>query len=329
MAVPRPARLLATLLAVASAAPAAAQTVRAVEVGTDNDAYTFWTPETRADADYTHGMWVAVELDAAPGWRRLAGARPACRADAAAPAEGCLSTRLVLGQKLFTPRVDDRDPVPGERPYAGWLSLAATARVSAERVRREVGVELGVTGEPSLGEAVHTAFHRAVGFWEPAGWRNQVRFEPGVVLRYGERRLVAERRAGEVRVAELVPEWGVAAGNVLVGAHAGARARAGWRLPHPWDAAPRGAGASVYVTAAARGEWVGRSIFLDGNTFGDPGVSVERRPWVGQYEVGVGVRAGPVAAELTGTTRGRDYRTQPEPHSYATISVRWERGGPR
>lgn len=206
-------RILPCLAALLVLAPALdAQTVRAVEVATDNDAYTFWTPNSRPDEEYTHGIWVAVDVDAAPGWRRLAGARKPCRADAAM-GEACLSTRFVLGQKLFTPRVDAPVPVPGERPYAGWLFASATARVSAPRRRRELGVELGVTGEPSLGQAVHTLFHRVAGFRDPEGWRHQRRFEPGVVLRYNERRLVAERRVGGVRVAELVPEWGAAAGT--------------------------------------------------------------------------------------------------------------------
>lgn len=325
---PRFASLL--LAALGLSGPAAAQTVRAVEVVTDNDVYAFWTPTSeRADAEYTHGMWVAVEVDAAPGWRRLVGGRAPCRAGAAPPAGGCVSTRFELGQKLFTPRVDDDVPVPGQRPYAGWLFVRATAQVAEARRRREAGVEVGVTGEPSLGRVVHAGFHRAAGFWEPRGWRNQVDFEPGVVLHVDERRMVADGWVGGVRVAELVPEWGVALGNVLTGARAGARARLGWRVPHPWNAEPGSGGASVYLLAAGRGEWVGHSLFLDGNTFGDHGVRVARRPWVGQYEVGGGVRVRGLTAELTATRRGREYETQPGPHSFASITLRWERGARR
>lgn len=105
--------------------------------------------------------------------------------------------------------------------------------------------------------------------------------------------------------------------------------RAGLGVPHPWGASLTRDSTSVYVVAAARGEWVGRDLLLDGNTFGEPGVVVERRPWVGQYEVGGGVRVRGVTAEVTGTTRGREYRTQPEPHTYATIALRWERGARR
>lgn len=331
-----PARLRLLLLvplllaALGWSTPAGAQPIRAVEVVTDNDVYAFWkSVADRPDAEYTHGMWVAVDVDAAPGWGRLAGGRAPCRAAAPVPAGGCVSTRLELGQKLFTPRVDDDEPVPGQRPYAGWLFVRATAQTSEARKRREVGVEVGVTGDPSLGRAVHAGFHRAAGFWEPRGWRNQVDFEPGVVLRVDERRVVVDGRVGEVRVAELVPEWGVTLGNVLTGARAGARARVGWRVPHPWNVEPGPGGVSVYGVAAARGEWVGHSIFLDGNTFGERGVRVARRPWVGQYEVGGGVRVRGLTAELTATTRGREYETQPAPHSFASITLRWERGARR
>lgn len=323
--------LLVLLLPAAAAAQARERgAVRAVEVGTDNDAYDFWIPpDVRPDRDYTYGGWLAAEVDAAPLWGRLAKGRPACR-DVASRAAGCLSTRLELGQKLFTPRVDGAEPVPGERPYAGWLYLAATARVADARARREVGVEAGVTGEPALGEPVHRLVHRIGGFWEPEGWDHQIPFEPGLVVRYDEARLLGEVRAADgTRVAEVAPQWGASLGNVLTGARVGVRARAGWRLPHPWgaeDGARRGFAA--WGTAGVRQDWVGHNLFLDGSTFGDRGVRVERRPFVTQGELGAGVRFRGLTAEYVVTVRGREYETQIKRHTYGTILLRYERAAP-
>ncbi|HEV2735893.1 MAG TPA: lipid A-modifier LpxR family protein, partial [Longimicrobiaceae bacterium] len=200
---PPPSRAaLAALLALA--APAAAQSpVRSVEVAADNDVFNFWAPVPRPDHDYTHGMRVVVDADAAPLWRKWAppGLRPCTGSEAAA--QRCLATRVEVGQKIFTPRRDGPSPVPGERPYAGWLYASGSARVLGRLSESTVGVELGVTGPPSLAETVQTGFHEAAGLWQPAGWANQLAFEPAVAVRAGGARLLAEEHAGGVRVATL------------------------------------------------------------------------------------------------------------------------------
>ncbi|HEV2146083.1 MAG TPA: lipid A deacylase LpxR family protein [Longimicrobiaceae bacterium] len=313
---------LAALLALPAAAHAQSP-VRSVQVAADNDAFNFWLPLPRPDHDYTHGMRVTVDADAAPLWgKRLgAGLRP-CGRGAAAP---CLASRLEVGQEIYTPRRDAPVSLPGERPYAGWLYAAGTARVLHPRSERTLGVEVGVTGPPSLGEAVQTRFHDAAGYWEPTGWAGQLGFEPGVVVRLGGARLVAEPRVRGVRALTVVPRWGVAAGNVLTGASAGVEAQAGSGVPHPWArGGAREPRVAVYATWAARGEWVLRNLFLDGNTF-RPSARVEKLPLVGEWEVGLGVRAGGVVAAFRVVTRGREYRTEPAAHRYSSIVLAYER----
>ncbi|MBD0320220.1 MAG: lipid A deacylase LpxR family protein, partial [Gemmatimonadetes bacterium] len=272
--------LLAALLA---ASPAAAQ-LRSVAVTSDNDSYDFWIPfATRPDEEYTNGLELRAELAGAPLWGRL------FRADSAS-----LSTELRVGQKIFTPRLDSPVLRPGERPYAGWLYLSAAGSAEEPRVRRTAGFEVGVTGPPSQGEWVQTTFHKLAGFRDPVGWGGQLRTEPGVVLRYGEEYVAAELRPAGIRVAEVMPYWGAAAGNVRTGAHAGIRLRAGYAVPRPWGRAAHGV--SVYASAGARGEVVLRDLFLDGNTFQD-GPRVERIPEQGELEGALGVRLGPFGLE--------------------------------
>lgn len=313
----------ALLLAAVSAAPpgAAAQGVRAVEIATDNDAYNFWTPRAvRPDRDYTHGMWAAVEARTAPVWGRVLAPHLAPCAPSSGPGERCLTTRFELGQKIFTPYLDGEEPVPGERPYAGWLYASATGRIEGPRVRRSAGLEVGVTGKPSGAEWVHRRFHDLAGFWHPEGWRNQLPFEPGIVVRYDEQHLLA-RTANAV----VMPEWGVAAGNVVTDARAGLRVRLGHNVPHPWRPSNEGGRFSAYVTGGIRGDVVARNLFLDGSTFGES-VSVERRPFVGQAEAGAVVRYGPVAAEFRVTARGREYATADGVHPYSSIALTFTPG---
>jgi lipid A 3-O-deacylase len=314
--------VLAALLALPGAAPAQGA-VRSVRLEADNDAFNFWLPLPRPDHDYTHGMRLTVDADAAPLWgARLApGLRP-CGRDAAVR---CLASRLEVGQEIYTPRRDAPDPIPGERPYAGWLYAAGTARVLDPRSERTLGVEVGVTGPPSLAEAVQTGFHEVTGMWEPAGWEEQLGFEPAVAVRAGGARLVAEERAGGVRVLTLAPRVGVAVGNLLTGASAAVEARVGYGVPHPWG---RGAGreprVAVYATGAARGEWVLRNLFLDGSTFRES-ARVDKLPLVGEWEAALGVRAGDVVAAFRVVTRGREYHTGPAEHRFSGFVLGYER----
>jgi hypothetical protein len=308
-------KLLRPLLLVALAVPAQAQ-VRSAALVSQNDAYNFWIPvATRPDREYTNGVELALALDAAPLWRRVFPGLPTCAGTD--PAAACLSTRIRAGQKIFTPRVEAASLLPGQRPHAGWLYVAAAGSVERERLRRTAEVEAGVTGPPSQAERVQTAFHRMAGFEEPQGWDGQLRTEPGVVLRIGEESVVAQAAPGGVRVAELVPEWGLAAGNVRTAAHAGARVRAGYRVPHPWRPAP---GAALYASASLRGDLVLRDLFLDGNTFRD-GPRVERIPGVRELRYGGGLRLGRVGAEYQVVHRTRSYRTEPEGHTYGSFEI--------
>jgi lipid A 3-O-deacylase len=319
-------RLLSLLPVLVFALPAspAAQVVRSVRVAADNDAFNFWVPVPRPDHDYTHGVRVEAELNAAPLWRRLVPGGRACTG-AEAPAERCLSTRVEVGQEIYTPRVDAPKPLPGERPYAGWLYAAAEGSATTHAARRTVSLEVGVTGPPSLGEAVQTTYHDILDYWTPKGWDAQLAFEPGVVARYTSARLVEGSVAG-VRVATLVPHWGASLGNVRTGAEAGVRGELGYQVAHPWRAPPgrRGAPVSVYASGGVRGEWVARDLFLDGNTF-RAGPRVEKLPLVAESEVGAGLRLGHLRVEYRVVSRGREYRTAARAHRYSSIAVTVER----
>jgi hypothetical protein len=167
---------------------------------------------------------------------------------------------------------------------------------------------------------VQKTFHRVAGFHEPLGWAGQLRTEPGIVLRYGEEWLAAEARPAGVRVAEVVPYWGAALGNVRTGAQAGVRVRAGYAVPSRWGSRARRPPVAVYLLGGVRGELVLRDLFLDGNTF-RAGPSVERRPWLGTLEGGAGIHLGRFGLEYRVTSRTRSYTTESRGHEYGSFTV--------
>jgi lipid A 3-O-deacylase len=258
-----------------------------------------YTAGTRLSWASAHTAWWAARLDRALGARDTAGGLPRLR------------TRWEVGQEIYTPRIDAVEPLPGERPYAGWLYGAVTASAARPGRTRSLTLQLGVTGPPSLAEPVQDEIHKIGGFRPPLGWGHQLAFEPGVVLRYGEAWTAARDLGGAS--AEIGPEWEAALGNVLTAARAGLRARIG-------TAALRRGGDGVFVAGGVREEWVGRNLFLDGNTFRG-GPRVEKLAFVPQAEVGVGVRLGWLGLGYRAIYRGREYRTQATAHPWGSISL--------
>jgi hypothetical protein len=317
--------LAASLVPLGIATPAAGQ-VRAWQLTSENDAYNFWIPmHVRPDYEYSNGLRLAVEAEGALRWKGLAAELAPCAAGTAEPdAEaGCASTVFEAGQRLYGPRQDSYEPVSGQRPYAGWLYAAATGRVVDGDTRHTVGIEAGVTGGPSLGEPVMETLHRVAGFWEPVGWRHQLAFEPAVAVRYGMERRVAEARIGGVRAADVVAHAGASAGNLRTAVQAGAQARVGTRLPHPW-AAQAQRGVSAYVTGGVGAELVAHDLFLDGNTFGGD-TRVSREPLVAETRWGVGIAARRLGMEYRVQRRSRTYAEEPGGHPYSTIEITWRR----
>jgi hypothetical protein len=285
----------------------------------DNDLFAPHPLDRKAtDCEYTAGARLAWASPRTEWWTKQLG--PALGADSVR-ARPRLRTVWQVGQEIYTPRHDAAAPIPGERPYAGWLYGSVTAEAARGRRTRALTLQLGVTGPPSLAAPLQTEIHRLGGFTMPLGWDHQLAFEPGIGVRYGESWALADRLGGAT--AELAPEWEVALGNVFTGARAGLRAKVG-------TAGLRRGGSGVYAAAAVRQEWVERNLFLDGNTFQD-GPRVRKLPFVSEAELGAGVHLGWLGIAYRATFRGREYRTEQKVHGWGSIALevhpRWSDAG--
>ncbi len=63
-----------------------------------------------------------------------------------------------------------------------------------------------------------------------------------------------------------------------------------------------------------------RNLFLDGSTFRDSH-RVDKRPVVPEGEIGIGTRIRRVEVQYRAVFRGREYRTQDDPHRYGSITL--------
>ncbi len=208
--------------------PFTARAQRSVAVRADNDAFNFWQrPWLRPDEEYTSGVRVTVTLDGAGAWaKRIAPLLGACRS-ADVP---CATHSYAFGQDIFTAKRPKWEPIalPGGRPDAGLLWVAARTRVTRPSDITEAGWTLGVTGKPSLAEATQRFIHAiAPRYNRPIEWGEQVPAEPVFAVHYDRQRLLS---AGALAVQ---PHAGASLGTLLTEARAGLSAQVERALPLP------------------------------------------------------------------------------------------------
>ena len=310
-------RLAIASLAVSAAAPAAAAEPAppVYSIVFEND----WFGGT--DNRYTNGIkhqWVSAEGKG----ERLA--RYLLRAgDGATVRYG-----VGAGQSIFTPEtIRAAAPLPDQRPYAGWLYLETQSVVERRSGATDIlRITAGVVGPASLAEDAQRTLHRTFDFVDPAGWDNQLRNEPGLVVSFDRR-----WRAGLGDHAELSPHAGVSLGNVLTEARAGAIFRIGSNLrgdglPARVSPARPAAGAhgregySWQAYVGGRGRAVAQNIFLDGNSFRDS-LSVGKKPVVGEIEVGFALRAKRVSLGYNHVLRTKEYDSEPDAQDFGAVTL--------
>jgi hypothetical protein len=282
------------------------------------------------DGHFTHGTriaWMSPE-DSVPEWvRDAAGHVPLFDARA--------SKRIVwsLGQSMYTPEdIGRADPDPNDRPYGGWTYIGI-GLVSVDDAQLDnLELNIGMVGPASGAGAVHRAWHDAFGFKEPKGWDHQIGNEPGINLIYDRKWRNFHRFDLIGLEVDATPNAGVALGNVFTHAQAGLTVRLGQDLPAdygPPRIRPSLPGSDYfmpekafgwYLFAGVTGRAVARDIFLDGNTFADS-PSVDKRPFVGDFQMGFAVTVGDVRLAYTHILRTREFEGQGESDQFGSLSV--------
>lgn len=293
----------AIFLCLLRALPAAAEfgDQQAIFAVTDeDDAYAYpWTQHT--DRHYTHGIKFSY-MDGfepatnAPGIFEMAlgwGTRPEAS-----------SVGGVFGQNMYTPQdILNPAPIPTDRPYAGWLYAGPVyqreARVKANLfVMDSFEADLGTVGPNSLAGTTQKTFHRL--FFPndvPQGWPNQIKNEPGVVLKY-QRSWRYSPAPFLARFVDVLPRAGFDLGNVFTFATAGVTGRLGLNLPPDFGEATIDSSGSVnsgltrdapmvsvYIFGGLDGRAVAQNITLDGSWFqSDP--AVRGQTWVADVSFG-------------------------------------------
>lgn len=293
---------------------------------TENDLYAIHN----RDRHYTNGLrlgWMSADDDV-PSWAgSLAGALPFLADDA--------RRRIgwTLGQSMFTPEdKGTRTPILNDRPYAGWLYGGLKLQTETPNRLDTIEMDLGVVGPAALGEQVQNHWHTVIGVNTASGWNNQLKNEPGLVLkaeRLWRATLIDE---SDTLGVDVVPHAVGALGNVFTYAGGGATLRIGQGLkadfgPPRIDPAVPGSDFFYapeifgwYVFAGFDGRAVARNIFLDGNSFARS-QSVSKRPLVGDLQGGLALLFAHARLTYTQAVRTKEFYGQHHPDYLGSIAL--------
>ena len=249
--------------------------------------------------------------------------------------EDHLRVGIALGQSIFTPdNTDATQPLPDERPYAGWLYAGVSVIADHDDQLDTWVLNLGVVGPSAYGEQVQNGFHDKIHDSHANGWANQLHDEFGYQLLYEHRwRHVQslQKRMGPLQL-DLSPHLGFSLGNIATYANAGITLRLGkdlsddYGVPRIRPSLPGSAffqpvdGSGWYVFAGIDGRAVAHNIFLDGNTDGNS-LSVDKETFVLDAQAGFAIIWSKFRFAYTYVVRSHEFKTQQQPDRFGSVGL--------
>jgi lipid A 3-O-deacylase len=284
----------------------------------------------RTDQGYTSGVrlaWLSPE-SSAPPWMQWPAAHLLPLS-----LEGRKRIGVAAGHSIFTPSNLARvGPQPNDRPYAGWLYTTVGVLSDTGKTLDNLMLTVGVVGPLARGEHAQKLVHRITGSPHPRGWSNQLKNEPGLALSFERKWRALYEFSPFGFGADITPHAGASLGNVHTDATLGATLRLGYDLQEdygPPRIRPSLPGSdffiptrqlSGYLFAGLAGRAVARDIFLDGNTFRDS-PSVDKRPFVGNLQVGAAFTAGEARLSYSHVFATREFEGQRRPAQFGVLTL--------
>lgn len=251
--------------------------------------------------------------------------------------DGTHAVSLSFGQDMYTPEDTVSSAViQDDRPYAGYLYLAAGFHTRHAKRKDSWELRLGVVGPSSLAEKTQNLVHDMIGDDRAQGWDNQLKDEPAIDLICESQWRGGSMPLGQQFGLELIPHLGGRIGTVNLYLNAGAEIRFGRNLPNDFGSCPIRAGcetnsafndgakrkSTFHFFISADGKAVAHDIFLDGNLYHDSH-SVDKEILVGELMGGFVWQIASMKWTYSYIYRSKQFETQDENQTFGSLSLAW------
>lgn len=307
------------------------QTGEAVAVYLENDTRSLGGPGS--DQAYTNGFKFSYiyAKNKIPAWARAAVEKHKLLNEQN-PDETKMNLGISLGHQIYTPNnLGDPNLITNDRPYAGWLYLGFAANIREKSSAQFFELDIGIVGPSALGKQIQNNWHDMIPKQRGMGWQHGLNDEPTLQLYYQKRFKIAEAKN-----VDLLPFYGGAFGNVMIGAHVGAIIRVGSNLLDDFGPSRPSSNDGdsfvspmnldepskfgYYAFASARGNMVARNIFLDGNSF-QTSHHVKKYPFNFDTELGICLQKMPFNVVWRFVTRSPEFEERGGFISFGSLNV--------
>ncbi|MGQ9424609.1 lipid A deacylase LpxR family protein [Gilvimarinus sp. F26214L] len=238
-----------------------------------------------------------------------------------------------LGHQIFTPdNTRTTELMEDERPYAGYLYGGFSLTAANPREMNTWKVSVGVVGPKARAEEFQTSIHNRLGVNVARGWDHQLADETVLQFDYHKSWRQVWTYSRNNFGFDLMPYSGFALGNAFVHADLGFSLRFGRGLgtdfgpPRMQPSLPGSNffrthnGGGWYLFAGLGGRYVGRNIFLDGNTH-EQSHSVDKVEWVGDLQAGFVVNSPSYRLAYTFVARSREFEGQEVGDKFGSMTL--------
>ena len=247
---------------------------------------------------------------------------------------------ISVGQNIYTPEdTDTEELVEDDRPYAGLLYAAFGIHRKTPTILDTLELTLGVIGPASLAEESQKLVHDILDIDSPEGWDNQLDNEPGIALTWQRSWRAAAGGGASGWGWDLIPHFGLTAGNISTFANGGFGFRFGYNVPQDFGTSLiRPAGAILVPSAesdprlsekrdfgivwfvGAEGRAVAYNVFLDGNTFEDSH-SVDKEYFVADLSGGISLIYKTVKLTYAQVYRTEEFEEQDGGQMFGSVAL--------
>lgn len=235
---------------------------------------------------------------------------------------------ISFGQEIYTPQSRYAVPPPkNDAPYAGYIYLDAMIQNRTYNFLEQLELNTGLVGEDALGKEAQDYIHNLIGLYHFAGWDYQIKNEFILNLYYK----AIYRFDVLENIIDFLPYGIIALGNARTHAEFGMRMRIGYGLNGDFGiqkATTNRIGTTslndcfrFYILGGISERFVGRNIFIQGNTIGGFKTELDINRLVYEAELGAIVAYKGISLSYIYSYKQKEFSTQPSNSNYATIAL--------